>query len=187
MMTNMLFWAIILMPIINIGFNYIICNYIDPHKIDFEILNDLFYIIFYLFVICVEILQNKLMFKITDWILTFLIIVALFLIHSAKNKEAIRIVYIIFVIPIIEEYLYRFFIYDKFIRKVDYTLFFLIMISSVSFALLHYMQGKKDMIIKFILSVILSIIFIFTEEIMIVVVIHIIYNIFAYNRNIRRS
>lgn len=175
--------TILLMPLINIGFNYVICSHADPHKVDFEILNIKFYVIFYVFAIFIATLLKVLSLRIVDGIITVLIISFLLLIYSTKNKNALRCMSIIFIIPVIEEYLYRLLIYSSLIGGSNMVIVTLVVVSSVSFSFLHYMQGRREMLIKLLLSIILSVIFIFTEEIIIVIIIHALYNIFAGYRN----
>lgn len=179
--------TILLMPLINIGFNYVICSHADPHKVDFEILNIKFYVIFYVFAIFIATLLKVLSLRIVDGIITVLIIAFLLLIYSTKNKNALRCMSIIFIIPVIEEYLYRLLIYSS-LGGSNMVIVTLVVVSSVSFSFLHYMQGRREMLIKLLLSIILSVIFIFTEEIIIVIIIHALYNIFAgYMNNWRKK
>lgn len=171
------------MPLINIGFNYVICSYADPHKVDFEISNIIFYVIFYVFAIFIATLFNVVSLRIVDWVITVLIISFLLLIYSTNNKNVLRCMSIIFIIPVIEEYLYRLLIYSSIIGESNMGIVTLVVVSSVSFSFLHYMQGRREMAIKLLLSIILSVIFIFTDEIIIVIIIHVLYNIFAGYRN----
>ena len=160
------------MPLINIAFNYVVCSHVDPHKVDFEVLNIKFYVIFYVFAIIIATFWN------VDKIIVILTIVSLFLMYISRNKKALKYISITFTIPVIEEYLYRLFIYGSHIGgSSNITIITLVVISSVSFSFLHYMQGRREILIKFLISIILSVIFVFTEEITIVIIIHALYNI----------
>lgn len=145
----MLCMVILLMPVINIAFNYIVCYYRDPYGIDFENLNIFFYVIFYVIIVSIVIFLDIVSFRLIDLAITILIMSCLLLICIIKNKAILRYVSIIFMFPVVEEYLYRFLIYSSYIEEFRGNVTILILISSFSFSFLHYMQGKKDMIIKF--------------------------------------
>lgn len=166
------------MPLINIAFNYVVCSHVDPHKVDFEVLNIKFYVIFYVFAIIIATFWNVLFLRVVDKIIVILTIVSLFLMYISRNKKALKYISITFTIPVIEEYLYRLFIYGSHIGgSSNITIITLVVISSVSFSFLHYMQGRREILIKFLISIILSVIFVFTGEITIVIIIHALYNI----------
>jgi len=98
-----------------------------------------------------------------------LLCIASFIILLTKYGKNIKI-NIIFLMPIIEEYLFRY------ILLRGSTNPFLLIAGAISFGGLHYIGGWKEIISKSIIGIFLGIVFIYTKCLIICMIVHSVFN-----------
>jgi len=86
------------------------------------------------------------------------------------------IIYTVIVVPVIEEYFYRFcpYSFGKFNNKLVYVI--IIIISSLIFTFFHSMNFNHSLVVFFI-AIILSLVYLFTNDISITILSHVLYNL----------
>lgn len=100
-------------------------------------------------------------------------------------REMKRFYLILVLIPIMEELVFRYFIYEISII-FKYTLWQYILLSVLSFTFVHFFEQGAKALIKIPFALIQSIVFLYSMNIYICFLIHIIFNILVYLFNISR-
>ncbi|WAA11333.1 CPBP family intramembrane glutamic endopeptidase [Fervidibacillus albus] len=99
-------------------------------------------------------------------------------IHTELLKKKF-LIYTLIVIPILEEYIFRYLTYHLLQLQGTPNHFFVV-ISSLTFTFIHYYKLKEKSFYKFILGLILAIVFLWTENLFITIYIHVTFNVLVY-------
>lgn len=91
-------------------------------------------------------------------------------------------VFVMVICPFFEEYIYRFFIYKHIMPVVDKEWIY-ILISVLAFLFCHFVTQKEKSVYKIPIAFIECGIFIYTKNVYICIVIHMVYNIMVYAHN----
>ena len=92
-----------------------------------------------------------------------------------ENKEMAHFIFLAFSAGVSEEIIFRGYLINYFISWADNSLFGIItacLISSMLFAFLHGYQGMQSMIKIFVFAMLFSAIFILTQSLLLVVIVH---------------
>ncbi|WP_217587150.1 CPBP family intramembrane glutamic endopeptidase [Lentibacillus saliphilus] len=82
-------------------------------------------------------------------------------------------------IPFLEEYIFRYVLYEL-LMEHDVPGLFYIIFSALVFVFLHYYQLKGNAFYKGVLGVMLAAIFLFTGNLFLVILIHVVFNVIVY-------
>ncbi|WAA13847.1 CPBP family intramembrane glutamic endopeptidase [Fervidibacillus halotolerans] len=99
-------------------------------------------------------------------------------VHTEILKKKFLISSLI-VIPILEEFIFRYMIFHLLVDQ-GVPNYFYILLSSLTFTFLHYYKLKEKSFYKFILGLILSLVFLWTENLFITIYIHVLFNVLVY-------
>lgn len=181
---NILRFVVLLLPLINIFFNLILIK-ISTRPSKYLWYNYCFFYTFFVIYLFANII-SKTYFEIVISILLFCIVSYIFfMLKCVESSIKINIDVIVFM-PIIEEYLYRYILLRDYLVVNRWTSVIAIMISSISFGMLHYINGLKEIILKFIIGMFLSVLFIITHSIFICIIAHVFLNCIIIKLNNRR-
>jgi len=100
------------------------------------------------------------------------------ILNAIYKKNKVNIQSIIY-FPILEELIFRYYIYQYWLF-LEINIFYYIIISSVAFVLAHIFYQGFTSIVKLIFSFSLNLVFIVTQNVFVGIVIHIIFNFFVY-------
>ena len=82
-------------------------------------------------------------------------------------------------IPVLEEYIFRYIMYEMLIKQ-GVPVFFYIVFSSLAFTFMHYYKLKADSYFKIALGIMLASTFAYTTNLFAVISMHIIFNVIVY-------
>ncbi|WP_373866392.1 CPBP family intramembrane glutamic endopeptidase [Sporosarcina luteola] len=104
--------------------------------------------------------------------------------NSAKNffkacKEKKFLLQTLILIPILEEYIFRFVMYELLAAHEIPPLFYIIF-SSLAFTFIHYFQLKAKSYYKLVLGIMLAIVYVYTTNLFVVILMHVLFNVLVY-------
>jgi len=83
------------------------------------------------------------------------------------------------VIPVLEEFIFRYMIYRLLLSR-EIPDHFYVILSSLTFAFLHYYKLKEKSFYKFVFGVVLAVIFLLSKNLFMTIFVHIAFNVLVY-------
>lgn len=93
---------------------------------------------------------------------------------------------LILIVPVMEELVYRTFLYTLIVSKLNYHIYIYVFLSTISFIIAHYFQQRSKSLLKIPIAIILCILYLAYQNIFICIFLHLAFNCSVYFYNLCR-